>query len=773
MIANSSFTRHLAIIFVGLLDGVAYMLLSLSYRIFLAICELDLFGGSSAGQTIYDVFTQKIYMILSVVMIFVFAYELILMIINPDGDGVKTTSYLLKDVVISIALVAVLPTVFKYMQVFQIHVIQNNTIGAIVLGTSPTASGKSEESYGDTISMVMLMAFYHPQGGGYDDFFDTQGNFKERDAAISSCTSHGQASDTTCGYWYDALEKFWFKIQNNSSLDGGGVFSVTWNSNLRKTIGDDDGSYYMWVISTGCALMAAWFFISYAIDIGTRAVKLGFLELIAPIPVMLRIVPKMEKSFKTWQGEIIKTYVELFIRVAVIFLIAKLCTLVPQFIDVIFSGDDYVNAGLLLKGITAVVLILGLLKFAKEAPELFKSIMDNGGNLFKGINFKPGAGKRIQENDYAMRALSTGVGGISGMVGNVAKRFQQSRTNADGTERQTSRFGSILTSLTAAPRGVISGAKSGWKNTAKTLSRAEFGKIRDSAYEDAHASLEKAYNGPLRSRYRNEFRDIVDSDVTNAESGFQELKDIHTRNKRAYELDRNDRKTLHDQRKTATKEERRNRRAGIGEVMSNEQREFNQELLNSINTQNEIYKNIADKTLEAWKKAKDDDMKKIFSGQSVVKVTYDEQGNEQKRYLRDINEVKKYWDEEKANEKYQTVGGKLSQQMMNSMLMTMQNYGKQFSNKKMDQKLMDDINEKAKKFASKNNFTVDGKTIQTYDDLVKYASRDEARTNAITYAKMIDMMDDVQKSVKEANDINKNAMATANLMKNAQKEDKK
>ncbi len=47
------------------------------------------------------------YLVLSVVMLFIFAYELILLLINPDGDGTKKTTGLLKDFVISIALVVV------------------------------------------------------------------------------------------------------------------------------------------------------------------------------------------------------------------------------------------------------------------------------------------------------------------------------------------------------------------------------------------------------------------------------------------------------------------------------------------------------------------------------------------------------------------------------------------------------------------------------------------------------------------------------------------
>ena len=516
MLGAGFITRTLGDIFIRLFDTVAYTLVSVSYRIFLAVSELDLFGGGTAGATLYEMFTKKMYLVLSVVMLFIFAYELILLLINPDGDGTKKTTGLLKDFVISIALVVVLPVVFKYMMVFQLHVIKNNTIGALVLGTAPTSSNTAETAYGDSIGMVILMAFYHPQGAGYESFFETTGEFKGIDQAVADCEAGGEASHDTCQSWAEALDKWNTKMQN-SGLVFAGLNDITQNSGLIKTLGDSDGSEYMWILCTGCGILVAWFFISYAIDLGTRAVKLGVLEIISPIPVMFNAIPKMKKSFETWKGELIKTYVELFIRLAIIFFIVKLCTLVPEFVEIIFKdpitgvkGDPFVKA------ITMVVLILGLLKFAKEAPELFKSLFDNGGGLFKGLNFKPGVKGRIESNEYAMKGMSAVTGAALGTVGNFAQRYRQAQFDKDGNEFKNSRKTfSALTALTAAPRGLITGARSGLKNSSSTLKG-----LKDTGYSaiaDAHTSEENAFNRDFRTAVRQTYRDNRDDGRTNAE----------------------------------------------------------------------------------------------------------------------------------------------------------------------------------------------------------------------------------------------------------------
>lgn len=516
MLGAGFITRTLGDIFIRLFDTVAYTLVSMSYRIFLAVSELDLFGGGTAGAALYEMFTKKMYLVLSVVMLFIFAYELILLLINPDGDGTKKTTGLLKDFVISIALVVVLPVVFKYMTVFQLHVIKNNTIGALVLGTAPTSSNTDETAYGDSIGMVVLMAFYHPQGAGYDSFFETTGEFKGIDQAVADCEAGGEASHDTCQLWAEALDKWNTKMQN-SGLAFAGHNDITNNRELIKTLGDSDGSEYMWILCTGCGILVAWFFISYAIDLGTRAVKLGVLEIISPIPVMFNTIPKMKKSFETWKGELIKTYVELFVRLAIIFFIVKLCTLVPEFVEIIFKDSmTGVKGDFLVKAITMVVLILGLLKFAKEAPELFKSLFDNGGGLFKGLNFKPGVKGRIESNEYAMKGMSAVTGAALGAFGNFAQRYRQAQFDKDGNRLENShKTFSALTALTAAPRGLITGARSGLKNSSSTLKG-----LKDTGYSaiaDAHTSEENAFNRDFRTAVRQTYRDNRDDGRTNAE----------------------------------------------------------------------------------------------------------------------------------------------------------------------------------------------------------------------------------------------------------------
>ena len=757
MIGINWLVRALALVFIGLLDGIAYTLVSLSYRVFLAVSELNLFGGqNTASQNLYNIFTQKIYLVLSVIMIFVFAYQLILLIINPDGDGTKKTTGLIKDLVISIALVVVLPVIFRYMTVFQDHVIKNNTIGAIVLGTAPTSSSSKESGYGDSIGMTVLMSFYHPQGTGYNTFFDSLGNLKDRDQAINECkeAGGGDESQDVCEEWMDALEK-WNETITGDRLDVP-YAALTWNSSIWDTIGDENGTYYMWIISTGCALLVAWFFISYAIDLGTRAVKLGFLELIAPIPVMLKVIPSMKKSFETWKGEIIKTYVELFIRLAVIFFIVKLCTMVPDFVEIIFSDSmQGVNGGIFLKSITMVILILGLLKFAKEAPELFKSLMDNGGNLFKGLDLKAGVKKRIEANDYAMRGISTVGGAAAGVRANFSKRY-----NLAGENAKSNAVTRAISAISATPRGLISGAKSGWDNSSKTFK--DMKKTYGAAVDDAHASLQRAYDGDLHTRLRNDYRGIRNMEVMNSESWLDEANNVREANKAIYDASKKEADNIRKARKENRTQEKKDYWAGVGQSLSSKETESLNNIQTSLSTIENYMKSSFDKATDTIKKAMNDDLKKLYSGQEVVKVKIDENGNKVSVPM-NTSTIKDYYRDQLINAKKD----KISLTQMQAIASQYREVEKLIRNSKLDSSILNNIDAKIQSSAKKAGISNGDREIKNLKDLVDYTSGSDAQSHAADFVKAMEVMEDVNKVIQETKQTSDLYKSTQSTMKKA------
>lgn len=58
----------------------------------------------------------------------------------------------------------------------------------------------------------------------------------------------------------------------------------------------------MILVSTICGLYVLWVITNFCFDMAVRVIKLMFFQIIAPIPVVCRVIPggKMKDVFSTW-----------------------------------------------------------------------------------------------------------------------------------------------------------------------------------------------------------------------------------------------------------------------------------------------------------------------------------------------------------------------------------------------------------------------------------------------------------------------------------------
>lgn len=536
------FVRLMADLFVGLLDTMAYNLLATAYNVFDAVSEIDIFGASEAGAKLYNGITSRLYTMLSIVMVFVFSYQLIMMIVDPDGKEKNASTKLVKDTLFSIIIIILLPTIFKYMSIFQTHVIKEGTIARIVMGSG----GSYNDSPGKSIALMTYMSFYHPEGTSWTTFFgpvetkDANGKTVYIDGllmdegkiedelldspAYQNCLEHTKLAKTnetgtehtkTCEKFVRALAK-WDGLDSTFS----GIGYITGDGDLRDYVDEDKDHTmeYLWILSTGAGLLVAWTFFAYAIDIGTRAIKLGILEIIAPIPMVLRIFPQSRKTFDTWFMEIKAAYLEIFLRLAIIFFGVEVIKMVPDFIDTIFSNSSHDG---LTKCIATVILIIGILKFCQIAPELFKEIFSAGNNLFKGLNLSPKIRSHIEDNKAAMKGYNAITSAGGGLAVNLAKGAKRSWETTEGMgDSKGARFGRTalagLSAIAAAPRGVISGAAQGLQSDNNKISKASAAENATEGLIAGAKSFDRMTKNKTRANINNALKAAFDPGNMNA-----------------------------------------------------------------------------------------------------------------------------------------------------------------------------------------------------------------------------------------------------------------
>lgn len=439
------------------IDYIVYLAINLCYQLFEVVGKIEVFSTDSVAEI-----SHKIYTIIGIVMLFVFAYNIILGIIDPDSinKGDKSVQNVVKNTVISVVLITLFPLICEYMQTFQNHVVEDKTITNLILGS--TASDKSALS----ISTTIFTAFYHP----LDE--------NKSPVTLAECETSPEKAKLCPKYSELAGEA-------KNSLSG--LWNLMHDSDFRYGIGDDTMEY-LFPLSTIAGVVAAYLFLSFSLDLGVRAAKLGALKLVAPIPIFLRITKPKGGQFDKWLSEFIKTYLQVFERIIIISFAMLLISYVSS-IDItknLFTNNDpsVTEPSVFIKLLAIVVVILGILKFAKDAPKLLEDLFNV---KIPAMRIKD----KLNDNEYAKRAASLG-GAAAGVIAKPIwnngkaivegfKKDENGKRHISSVLRGVGRFatgtfrdipGTIPSALNAGRRGWQNGNVSDWSQVQDAITTA-------------------------------------------------------------------------------------------------------------------------------------------------------------------------------------------------------------------------------------------------------------------------------------------------------------
>lgn len=354
-----------------LIDGGIYWAFSQVYQIFIKLADARIFQDA-----FFSNFAKRIYAIIGVVMLFYLAYALLNALVDPDKatSGDKSLTKLAQNIVISLVLLGFLPTIFDYAYKIQGILFKENVIGAIIFGTGSTNSD-SISKYGNYMAFTALNPFLNP--GNYNvslednyswynlkaDIIDN-GNFLllpiMADWAVEPQETISEATEP-----------------NPEDPDNPEVIPAGTPVSLK----------YVIPLSTICGVVLLYITFSFCIDLGVRIIKFAFCQLIAPIPVVLRMLPGKKSVFDKWLKLTLTVYFEVFIRVGIMYMVI-------YFFSEIANMDIFKYAKSGGQGLIVLAIILmGLFAFAKQAPKLIGEMLGlDSGNIKLGIKDKLKAG---------------------------------------------------------------------------------------------------------------------------------------------------------------------------------------------------------------------------------------------------------------------------------------------------------------------------------------------------------------------------------------------
>lgn len=380
------------------------------YNVFMYTARAEILE-SSFIQGIYN----KVGMILGIFMVFKLSFSLIQSLVDPSKftDEKKGFGGIIKRSVISIVLLGITPSIFNMSFDLQNLVVgsANNTdniIYKLIVGKAPS---KDAESFGHVIASELYFGFYteneplklnqglevtYPDSGGVQlevhdyEYLKTQ-----------ILEDHMSFSDTV----------------DYISITNAGQYVIKW-----------DGLF-----AIGFGLFMVYILITYCISVATRVIQLAYLQLIAPVPI-LSYISDPEGSFKNWTKQCMTTYLDLFIRLAIIYFIITVSTQILQaFSEVgsVFYESTGLEAGSGTAKWVSRFLIIGLLMFGKRVPELLKDLFPNFGGGAASIGFGLKNPKKMLGDIPGMGiakgaatfGLGTVVGGAAGMASGIKNGY--------------------------------------------------------------------------------------------------------------------------------------------------------------------------------------------------------------------------------------------------------------------------------------------------------------------------------------------------------------
>ena len=453
-----------------LLDGVVYDLIDYLYDIFNALAGINIFS-----QDTYSEIVERIYVILGLFMMFVLAYSLLKAIINPDefAKGEASFPNLIKNVVVSLVILVLLPTVFSVVYNVQNVILNQNTIPRIILGPNFQESDNYDADAGKTMASNVFGAFFHEN----EDWCTSNTYaFRDNDECASNIPGNGS--------WFFQNGEPLSVIRD--SVENGASFRTY--SNFGEAVEEGQISY-MFLISTAAGIFIVYVLLNFCFDMAIRVVKLAFYQIIAPIPVICRIIPggKMKDVFSKWTRQVISIFLEVFIRIAIMYLgVFLISEIVKNFDGINYYGLSFAQ-GMILKAL----LIMGVIIFIRQAPKLLGELLNlDTGGMKLGLMDKLAMGGGLLAGAAVGGGLTSGVrnlvGGIKGTAHNVK--------NASGFRGKA---GALIGGTLGAAKSTIGGAGSGFV-------RGGFAGRGAKNFKDMRGAASTAAKGAAEARTKRE-----------------------------------------------------------------------------------------------------------------------------------------------------------------------------------------------------------------------------------------------------------------------------
>lgn len=332
---------------------------------------------------------NRISLIIGLFMVFRVTFAFVQYIVDPDAmlDKKKGAANIIKKIIISIVLLGSTSTLFNLAFKAQDLIIDNQIIGKIIFNSSSSngydsdslySTPENSSTFGGRLSAEVFSAFYrlNPEAS-------------PKDSNQEDCKTWLTNDDGNSGY-----SKLKEKIaQNKGALSGyknsPAAICLNEQDSSDEYIVDFDAGGFL-ALAFGIAVLYTIFI--FTIQVGVRVIQLAYLQIIAPIPIIMYITPKGDEQLKKWGQQCSTTFLDFFMRCTIIYFAILVIQNIWEtgFIGKLLSAGTESSNGWETMYV-GVIMIIAVLTFAKKVPNLIKEIFPSLGGAAGfdyGLSFK-------------------------------------------------------------------------------------------------------------------------------------------------------------------------------------------------------------------------------------------------------------------------------------------------------------------------------------------------------------------------------------------------
>lgn len=360
-----------------------YPLIAYIYKLFSNIGTLRILE-----QDNIDPIYKRVTLILGLVMLFVVVFQLIQYIMEPDNfnDKEKGFGKVMLRMVISVCLIAITPTLFDIAFEIQDDIMNNHLIETLVLGSD----NNYDENFGGQLSGTLL-----------EQFYKVNPNLEN-----AKCKNGLQASEIV--------------NLNIGELKDNNRLGKSMDVCLNETVNEDRIIKFDGILAVLAGAIVLWMLAMYCLDLGVRVIQLTYLQVIAPIPIIMYMLPKKDGAFEKWVKQCLTTFLDLFIRTAIICFAILIISMLNSSVGSIGTNVAEGSQGdSLLETLIYVCLVLGVMTFAKKAGDMLKELFPKG-NAASG---ELGLSTKNRIPEPAKRIAGAGVGLVTAGALGMARRM--------------------------------------------------------------------------------------------------------------------------------------------------------------------------------------------------------------------------------------------------------------------------------------------------------------------------------------------------------------